>query len=98
MSLDQTLTEIKQGIDSVHSRVTEVQVQMGKFETTLDERVPKNLLQTLQSLKDSQRLGCESLRKHEEGHKKAWWAVTLAFIVASLSLFKDSLARLVGLK
>jgi len=98
MSLDQTLTEIKQGIDSVQGRVTEIKVDLARVETTLNERVPEGLRETVQSLKDSQQQGCESLRKHEEGHKKAWWGVAMAFIVATVSLFRDSLAKLVGLK
>lgn len=98
MSLDQTLLEIKGGIDALHGRMTTVQVDLARLDTTLSERVPEDLKETVQSLKDSQENGCDALRAHERGHKKVWYAVVITFIGALGAMFKGIFSKALGIE
>jgi len=66
-------------------------------QATLTERMPEDLKEKLQKLSDAQDYGCPALRKHLKEQRRAWWAVILAFIVATIGLFRDALSKVLGL-
>ena len=84
---------------SINSKLDSIlreQTSQGKHIATLTERVPEDLKERLQSLTDAQTAGCPALDGHKKAHRKAWWGVALAFIVAIISLFKDALSKTLG--